>query len=139
MINTGFALNGEMEMPSRLRSSTTTKQQLEDGAPMPPMHPGEMLREEFMKPLGLSANALAIALRVPVTRISEIVRERRGITADTALRLARYFNLAPEFWMRLQMDYDLESAAGVLQDTLRQEIRPRPVAHAPNEGKSRVA
>ena len=93
---------------------------------MPPLHPGEMLREEFMKPLGLSANALAIALRVPVTRISEIVRERRGITADTALRLARYFNMSPQFWMRLQMDFDLESAAGEIKGTLREEIRPRP-------------
>lgn len=92
---------------------------------MPPLHPGEMLREDFMKPLGLSANALAIALRVPVTRISEIVRERRGITADTALRLAHYFNVSPEFWMRLQMDYDLESAASVRR-TIREEIRPRP-------------
>jgi addiction module HigA family antidote len=93
---------------------------------MPALHPGEMLREEFMKPLGLSANALAIALRVPVTRISEIVRERRGITADTALRLARYFNMTPQFWMRLQMDFDLESASEALKGTLREEIRPRP-------------
>jgi addiction module HigA family antidote len=115
-------------MPTRPRSSITTKGELEDGALMPPLHPGEMLREEFMKPLGLSANALALALRVPVTRISEIVRERRGITADTALRLARYFNLTPEFWMRLQMDYDLESVADGLQKTLHEEIRPRPVS-----------
>ncbi|MGA2571512.1 MAG: HigA family addiction module antitoxin [Terracidiphilus sp.] len=92
---------------------------------MPALHPGEMLREEFMKPLGLSANALAIALRVPVTRISEIVRERRGVTADTALRLARYFNMTPEFWMRLQMDYDLESAADTEQSAILEEIRPR--------------
>jgi addiction module HigA family antidote len=94
---------------------------------MPPLHPGEMLREDFMKPLGLSANALAIALRVPVTRISEIVRERRGITADTALRLARYFNMTPEFWMRLQMDFDLESAADAVQSTIHEQIRPLPV------------
>lgn len=93
---------------------------------MAALHPGEMLREEFMKPLGLSANALAIALRVPVTRISEIVRERRGITADTALRLARYFNMSPEFWMRLQMDYDLESVVGIEQSAIFEEIRPRP-------------
>lgn len=113
-------------MPTKSKSSITTKQGFADGAPMPALHPGEMLREEFMKPLGLSANALAIALRVPVTRISEIVRERRGITADTALRLARYFNMTPEFWMRLQMDYDLESAAEPLARTLEEEIRPRP-------------
>lgn len=114
-------------MPSRSKSLTTTKRGTQDGAPMPPLHPGEMLREDFMKPLGLSANALAIALRVPVTRISEIVRERRGITADTALRLARYFNMSPEFWMRLQMNFDLESAAGI-ENAILQEIRPRPAS-----------
>ena len=113
-------------MPTRSKLSITTKSVLKEGALMPALHPGEMLREEFMKPLGLSANALAMALRVPVTRISEIVRERRGITADTALRLARYFNMTPEFWMRLQMDYDLESAADVEQAAVRKEIRPRP-------------
>ena len=113
-------------MPTRSRLSITTRNELKEGALMPALHPGEMLREEFMKPLGLSANALAMALRVPVTRISEIVRERRGITADTALRLARYFNMTPEFWMRLQMDYDLESAADIEQAAVLKEIRPRP-------------
>jgi addiction module HigA family antidote len=105
---------------------------------MPPLHPGEMLREEFMKPLGLSANALAMALRVPVTRISEIVRERRGITADTALRLARYFNMTPEFWMRLQMDFDLESAADAEKAAIRQEIRPRPVSDRREDAERRA-
>ena len=76
-----------------------------------PIHPGEILREDFLVPLGLSANALAIALRVPVTRISEILRERRGITADTALRLARYFGTTPDFWMKMQMTYDLALAS----------------------------
>jgi antitoxin HigA-1 len=113
-------------MPTMSKSSITTK--LKDGARMPALHPGEMLREEFMRPLGLSANALAMSLRVPVTRISEIVRERRGITADTALRLARYFNMTPEFWMRLQMDFDLESAADAEQAAIREEIRPRPLS-----------
>ena len=110
---------------------------MKQGASMPALHPGEMLREEFMKPLGLSANALAIALRVPVTRISEIVRERRGITADTALRLARYFNMTPQFWMRLQMDFDLESAEETLEGTLREEIRPRP-ANGKGDGVDRA-
>lgn len=113
-------------MRTKSRSSITTRAEGRDPALMPALHPGEMLREEFMKPLGLSANALAIALRVPVTRISEIVRERRGITADTALRLARYFNMTPEFWMRLQMDYDLESASDAEREAIREEIRPRP-------------
>lgn len=114
-------------MPARSKSSIPTRVEVhQQGALMPALHPGEMLREEFMKPLGLSANALAIALRVPVTRISEIVRERRGITADTALRLARYFNMTAEFWMRLQMDYDLESASDADRAAIREEIRPRP-------------
>ena len=114
-------------MPTKLRSLTTTEAALKEGDRMPPLHPGEMLHEEFMKPLGLSANALAIALRVPVTRISEIVRERRGITADTALRLARYFNMTPEFWMGLQMDFDLETAADAAQSEIHDQIRPLPV------------
>ncbi len=125
-------------MRTRSKLSITTEAELEEGALMPALHPGEMLREEFMKPLGLSANALAIALRVPVTRISEIVRERRGITADTALRLARYFNMTPEFWMRLQMDYDLESADAAQQASLREEIRPRPGFRPQTEGGKRA-
>src|ERR1700739_4524728 len=75
-----------------------------------PIHPGEQLREEFMVPLGLSSNALARALGVTPARINEIVRERRGITADTALRLARFFNTSHQFWMNLQAAYDLQCA-----------------------------
>ena len=75
---------------------------------MSPVHPGEILREDFMKPLGLSINRLALDLRVPSTRIGEIVHERRRITADTALRLARYFKTNPEFWLNLQNFYELE-------------------------------
>jgi addiction module HigA family antidote len=75
---------------------------------MAPVHPGEILREDFMKPLHLSVNRLALDLHVPATRIGEIVHERRRITADTALRLARYFKTNPEFWLNLQNFYDLE-------------------------------
>jgi addiction module HigA family antidote len=75
---------------------------------MPPVHPGEILREDFMKPLALSINRLALDLHVPATRIGEIVHERRRITADTALRLARYFHTNPEFWLNLQNFFDLE-------------------------------
>jgi addiction module HigA family antidote len=75
---------------------------------MPPVHPGEILREDFMKPLRLTVNKLALELHVPATRIGEIVHERRRITADTALRLARYFNTNAEFWLNLQNFYDLE-------------------------------
>ena len=72
-----------------------------------PVHPGEMLREEFMKPLRISINGLARELHVPVTRVSEIVNERRGITADTALRLARHFGTSADFWMNIQKEYEL--------------------------------
>ena len=75
---------------------------------MSPVHPGEILREDFMKPLRLTVNKLALELHVPATRIGEIVHERRRITADTALRLARYFNTNAEFWLNLQNFYDLE-------------------------------
>ena len=74
------------------------------------IHPGEILREEFLIPLGMSATALAIALRVPPVRITEIVREKRGITVDTALRLSRYFGTSASFWLGLQMDYELALA-----------------------------
>jgi addiction module HigA family antidote len=75
---------------------------------MAPVHPGEILREDFMKPLGLSVNKLALELHVPATRIGEIVHERRRITAETALRLARYFKTNAEFWLNLQNFCDLE-------------------------------
>ena len=82
---------------------------------LPPIHPGEQLREEFMLPLGLSSNALARALNVTPARVNEIVREKRGISADTALRLARFFNTSHQFWLNLQSNYDVkcaEDAAG---------------------------
>ena len=88
-------------------------------------HPGEVLREEFMVPLGISANALAIALRVPVTRISEITHERRAVSADTALRLARYFGTTPHFWLNLQSGYDLSKAELEIGDEIADQIRPR--------------
>jgi addiction module HigA family antidote len=78
------------------------------GTLLPPVHPGEILREDFMKPVGLTVNKLALELHVPATRIGEIVHERRRITAETALRLARYFNTNAEFWLNLQTFYDLE-------------------------------
>src|SRR5467141_2986607 len=78
------------------------------GTLLRPVHPGEILREDFMKPLGLSVNKLAVELHVPATRIGEIVHERRRITAETALRLARYFKTNAEFWLNLQNFYDLE-------------------------------
>ena len=109
-------------MPIKSKSSTTIRSREK----MPPLHPGEMLREEFMRPLGISSNALALALRVPVTRVSEIVNERRSITADTALRLARYFRMPADFWMNLQSQYELETAEDELAASIRREVHPAP-------------
>jgi addiction module HigA family antidote len=89
-----------------------------------PLHPGEILREDFMKPLRLSMNQLALDLHVPVTRIAEIVHERRGITPDTALRLGRYFNTSARFWLNAQAMYDLEVAQDTLQRTIERVVRP---------------
>jgi antitoxin HigA-1 len=93
---------------------------------MRPIHPGEILREEFLVPLNLSANALAIAVGVPAPRINDVVRERRGITADTALRLSRYFGTSAEFWMGLQADYDLRLAEKAANDALARIRRREP-------------
>jgi addiction module HigA family antidote len=97
---------------------------------LPPIHPGEILREDFLLPLGLSMNRLALDLRVPVTRIAEIVRERRGITPDTALRLARYFNTSARFWLNLQTAYDLEVAEDDLALTIDREVFPASLSPA---------
>src|ERR1700741_3822888 len=91
---------------------------------LPPIHPGEILREDFMKPLGISMNRLALDLRVPVTRIAEIVHQRRGIPPDTALRLGRYFDTTAGFWMNLQTAYDLEVAQDKLLRTIEREGHP---------------
>ena len=91
---------------------------------LPPIHPGEILREEFMNPRGLSQNALARALSVPPRRINEIVLEKRGITADTALRLARFFGTSVELWTGLQADYDLRLARHEKQKQIERDIEP---------------
>src|SRR5216117_3927066 len=95
---------------------------------MHPIHPGETLHEDFLKPLGLTANRLAIELQVPVTRVNDIVRGRRTITADTALRLARYFGTTPLFWMNLQANYDLELAQDERGMEIADRIRPHRAA-----------
>ena len=87
-------------------------------------HPGEILREEFLAPLGMSANALARALNLDTPRINDVVRERRGITADTALRLGRYFGTTPEFWTNLQTSHELSKALVEAKDAIR-AIQPR--------------
>ena len=88
-----------------------------------PVHPGEVLLEEFLKPMGLSQNRVAIEIGVHARRINEIVLGKRRITADTALRLARFFGTSPQFWMGLQTDYDLDVAQDALGDRLQREVR----------------
>jgi len=91
---------------------------------MRPVHPGEILREDFLKPAGLTANALARALKVPAPRINEVVRKRRGISADTALRLARYFGGDARSWLNLQTAYDLRVAEIANAKRVAREVRP---------------
>ncbi|MCA0340781.1 MAG: HigA family addiction module antidote protein [Proteobacteria bacterium] len=88
------------------------------------IHPGEILREEFLIPLEMSANALAMALHVPAPRINDIVRERRSITPDTALRLARYFDTTAQFWLNLQTAFDLKQAENASAAQIAEEVRP---------------
>lgn len=87
-----------------------------------PVHPGEVLLEEFLQPMGLSQNQLALSIRVPARRINEIIHGKRRITADTALRLAYYFSMSPQFWLGLQMDYDLDIAEDTLGERLAREV-----------------
>jgi len=95
---------------------------------LPAIHPGEILREEFLAPLGMTAHELALALRVPATRINEIVNEKRGITADTAMRLSRYFGTTAKFWLNMQVSYELEVAEDRLGKAVVREVLPRRAA-----------
>lgn len=95
-----------------------------------PVHPGEVLREEFMRPLGLSVNRLALELRVPVTRMAEIVHGRRMVTSDTALRLGRLFGTTAEFWVNLQTRYDLEVARDRQEKRVEREVQPLAISAA---------
>lgn len=93
-----------------------------------PVHPGEVLLEEFLKPMNLSQNRVALAIGVPPRRINEIVLGKRSLTADTALRLGRYFGVSAQFWLGLQMVYDLDVAADSLEKRLKKEVKPRATA-----------
>jgi addiction module HigA family antidote len=95
---------------------------------MRPVHPGEILREEYLAPLNMSVNALAGALHLTATRVNEIVQARRGVSADTALRLARYFGTTPEFWLNLQMTYELRSTALKEGQRILEEVAPLDMA-----------
>jgi antitoxin HigA-1 len=96
--------------------------------PLEPIHPGEILLEEFMIPLGLSQSRLARDLDVPVVRVHDILHGRRGITADTALRLAAYFRTSPDLWMNLQTRYDLKRAARAVGKAIKAKVRPAKAA-----------
>ena len=120
-----------MATPNLSKSSNTIDEKMaKKSAKLPPIHPGETLREDFLAPLGLSANRLAIELHVPVTRINDILHGRRSITADTALRLARYFGTSPQFWINLQANYDLEVASDALAGIVESQVKPRQAALA---------
>lgn len=111
----------------RLRTTTKGNSKMTEEK-LNPVHPGEVLLEEFLKPMGLSQNRLALDIGVPARRINEIVLGKRRITADTALRLGRYFGMSPQFWLGLQMDYDLDIASDTLGARLEREVRPRAYA-----------
>ena len=90
---------------------------------IPPIHPGEILLEEFLKPMGLSQNKIALDIRVPARRINEIILGKRRITPDTALRFAKYFQMSPQFWLGLQMDYDLDTAKDQYAEKIEKEVQ----------------
>jgi len=96
---------------------------------MPPIHPGEILLEEFLKPMHLSQYRLAHDISVPPRRINEIVHGKRRITADTALRLGRYFNMSPQFWLNLQSHYDIEVESDKLSHSLKKEVAVYQATH----------
>ena len=93
---------------------------------LPPIHPGEILQEEFMEPLGLTQHKLAEALGVNVTRVNRIINGKSSITADTAIRLGRYFGTTPQLWLNLQTRYDLEKAKDEIEAQINKTVRPRP-------------
>lgn len=101
------------------KSRTTTRPRK-----IAPVHPGDVLREDFLKPLQMSANRLALSLGVPATRMGEIINGRRAVTSDTALRLARFFGTTPEFWMNMQAGYELEIAKDKLSAEIERTVRP---------------
>jgi len=107
------------------KSSTTTKSAKIAAPNRVTTHPGEIILEEFLRPLDMSVNALAIALRVPATRIGAIVKGQRSVTADTALRLARYFGTSAEFWLNLQALHDLTKTRAESGRAIEQDVRPR--------------
>jgi addiction module HigA family antidote len=124
MTNGESVLCGGTTTHTMSKSWTTTKGSFMSKRDFPPIHPGEILREEFLIPLGISQYRLAKEIHVPARRINEIVLEKRGISADTALRLGRYFGTTAQLWINLQARYDLEVARDAIADKLETEIKP---------------
>src|SRR5436190_9470781 len=123
MISGASVLHGPRRVRSMSKSSTTIKRVATPNRVT--THPGEVLNAEFLKPLGMSVNALALALRVPATRIGAIVKGERSVTADTALRLARFFGTSAEFWINMQAIHDLTKARMELGVAIERDVRPR--------------
>lgn len=113
---------------SDLDAGVVDLSEVDSGERLDPVHPGEILRHEFLEPLALSAHALALALRVPANRISAILAGRRSVTAETALRLARHFGASPAFWLNLQKAWELEQAEREAGARIRAEVAPREAA-----------
>jgi addiction module HigA family antidote len=109
-------------MRSMLKLLIIIREEIKMSKKIPPIHPGEILFEEFLKPMGISQNRLAIDIRVPARRINEIVLKKRRITTDTALRLAKFFKMSPQFWLGLQMDYDLDIADDLFSEKIQKEV-----------------
>jgi addiction module HigA family antidote len=142
-INGGSASSGATVPYGMLKSWTTTKgdtmsikredldagrvsfADVTSGRRLAPVHPGEILRDDFLEPMKISVYTLAQVIKVPRSRVNDIVLGRRGITTDTALRLARYFGTSPEFWVNLQAHYDLEIAGRTLRRKIEREVSPR--------------
>ena len=124
MTNGESASCGATNRPLKWRSLTITGGKDLSREKQAPLHPGEILQQEFLEPMGLSQNKLAMALRVPARRINEIVLGKRGVTADTALRLARYFDMSPQFWLGLQMDYELDKVQDAVESKIETEVLP---------------
>jgi antitoxin HigA-1 len=127
-ISGASAFAGEMTALGTLKSLTSIEGMRMTRNGMRPIHPGEILRAEFLVPLGMTAHALSQAIHVPATRVNDIVNGKRGVTADTALRLARYFGNSPEFWLNLQATHDLRAAEREVAARIEREVLPRAVA-----------
>jgi addiction module HigA family antidote len=104
---------------------TSLDQKAKGHPTQPPVHPGEFLREDFLKPMGISQNKLAQALGVSPRRISEIVNEKRSVTADTAMRLGKFFDMTPAFWLNMQMRYDLDLAEDEMRERIEREVKTK--------------